>query len=425
MTFHLPAFLGQAEASLRRHRGAGPPAKQACARGRVLHNGLVPLLRTIGLLLLAALGWAGCATPSAPLTVAPPPITEVVVVPEPRAPARPSELVAAPEAPVSTPIATNQAPAPGISPVQTNRPAVAPAAPVNRYAGRQWIPLTEWCASHQLQPPRRAGSGAATTYQMATPCGPLILQMDSRIAHCGGAQCWLGFNPRILQGQPCLHVLDAEKTLDPLLRRPAALSKAPRVIVIDPGHGGRDGGVSQLKVPLEKNYALDWALRLRDLLQTNGWRVVLTRSNDTDIALSNRISVADHAGADLYVSLHFNSAFPYVSHKGIETYCSTPRGMASHLVRNAEDDALHAIPNNPWDEENMIWAWRLHRELLAATQASDGGVRRTRYMKVLRDQRRPAVLIEGGYLSNATELQHIATPAYRQALAVAVARALE
>jgi len=378
--------------------------------------------------MLAALGWAGCATPSAPVTTSPRPITEVVQVAAPRAPVIPTELTEAPEVRVPAPIVTNTVPAPAVTPLQTtltNLTTAGPAPSTNRYAGRQWIPLTQWCALHRLEPPRRVGSGAATSYQIAAPCGTITLRMESRIAQCGGAQCWLGFSPKVVQGQPCLHALDAEKTFDPLLRRPAALSKAPRVVVIDPGHGGRDGGVSQLKVPLEKNYALDWALRLRDLLATNGWRVVLTRSNDTDIALSNRISVADRAGADLYVSLHFNSSFPYVNHKGIETYCSTPRGMASHLVRNAEDDALHAVPNNPWDEQNMVWAWRLHRELLAATQASDGGVRRTRYMKVLRDQRRPAVLIEGGYLSNPTELQHIATPAYRQALAVAVARALE
>jgi N-acetylmuramoyl-L-alanine amidase len=69
-------------------------------------------------------------------------------------------------------------------------------------------------------------------------------------------------------------------------------------------------------------------------------------------------------------------------------------------------------------------AVRIHREILAVNGHHDRGLRRARFLGVLRSQERPAVLIEGGYLSNPTEASLIATPAYRQKLAAAVTRAL-
>jgi N-acetylmuramoyl-L-alanine amidase len=67
---------------------------------------------------------------------------------------------------------------------------------------------------------------------------------------------------------------------------------------------------------------------------------------------------------------------------------------------------------------------RIQRTLLKVTGAKDHGVRRARFMTVLRGQNRPAVLVEGGYLSNPREARRIADPAYRQKLAEAVAAAL-
>ena len=102
----------------------------------------------------------------------------------------------------------------------------------------------------------------------------------------------------------------------------------------------------------------------------------------------------------------------------------TPRGMLSSLTRGYEDDPSRVFPNNSFDGQNLQYAVRLHRALLAVNGSQDRGVSRARFMTVLRDQNRPAVLIEGGYLSNPREAEHIADPAYRQKLAEAVARAL-
>ena len=80
---------------------------------------------------------------------------------------------------------------------------------------------------------------------------------------------------------------------------------------------------------------------------------------------------------------------------------------------------------NAFDEQNFLLALQLHRALLKATGQADRAVRRARFQTVLQGQRRPAVLIEGGYLSSPAEARRIADPAFRQKLAEAVAEGVE
>ena len=174
----------------------------------------------------------------------------------------------------------------------------------------------------------------------------------------------------------------------------------------------------------EKQFTLDWALRLQSLLVTNGWQVFLTREDDREIALSNRVAFAEDHHADLFVSLHFNSAGTNKSQAGLETYCLTPFGMPSTITRGYMDDPSQKFPNNAFDPQNLQLALRLHRTLLEVNGHRDRGVRRARFLGVLRTQQRPAILIEGGYLSNPREARMIAEPAYRQKLAEAVAQSL-
>jgi N-acetylmuramoyl-L-alanine amidase len=100
-------------------------------------------------------------------------------------------------------------------------------------------------------------------------------------------------------------------------------------------------------------------------------------------------------------------------------------GLPSSLVRDYEDNVQQSFPNNAYDEQNLQIAYRLHRSVVEALCEPDRGVRRARFMGVLRGQNRPAVLIEAGYLSNAIEAKKIASADYRQKLAEAVARGLE
>lgn len=237
----------------------------------------------------------------------------------------------------------------------------------------------------------------------------------------------LGFNPQFIGGQIFLHVLDLQKNIEPQLQAFNGATKSNRVVVVDPGHGGLDAGTRSADGGRwEREFTLDWARRLAPLLERNGWRVFLTRTKDEDVSLPNRVAFAERMQADLFLSLHFNSAGNGTEDQaGLETYCLTPAGMSSSLTRGYNDNPDQVFPNNAYDRENLQYAIRLHRALLKVGGLADRGVRRARYQAVVRAQRRPAVLIEGGYLSNPAEAQRIADPAFRQQLAEAVATALE
>jgi N-acetylmuramoyl-L-alanine amidase len=322
----------------------------------------------------------------------------------------------------------------------SNEVDVAPAAPLpvappGINEGRPWpgdwenawIPLESWSRFNGFEKPAQLTEGSEAVYQLPTSRGLGILKIGSHVANFAGLQYGLGFAPRLIKGLPYIHSIDARKTLQVLINGSFPLpTSTNRTVVIDPGHGGKDSGTrSNNGQEVEKHYALDWARRLGLLLAANGWKVVFTRTNDSDVSLTERVAVAERVGADLFLSLHFNSAGSNRELFGLETYCLTPTGMPSNLLREYEDDPRERHPNNRFDELNFQLASRLHRSLLQATGVADRGVRRARFMAVLRGQHRPAVLIEGGYLSNPIEAQKIATPEYRQALAEGVAKALE
>jgi len=140
--------------------------------------------------------------------------------------------------------------------------------------------------------------------------------------------------------------------------------------------------------------------------------------------VDDRAAFAEAHHADLFISLHFNSAAPNRTQAGLETYCLTPTGMASTLIRGYNDFWSDNFPNNSYDAENLQLAVRLQAALLRAAGLEDRGVRRARFIGVLHDQHRPAVLIEGGYLSNPLEAKLIESPEFRQLLAEAIADAL-
>jgi N-acetylmuramoyl-L-alanine amidase len=246
------------------------------------------------------------------------------------------------------------------------------------------------------------------------------------VALWNGVEIRLGFAPQLIDGQPYIHTLDLNKTVYPLLQgEPTRAFRTNPVVVIDPGHGGENAGTrSVLGNHFEKEFTLDWALRLQSLLSANNCRAFLTRSNDTDLALSNRVSFATDHKADLFISLHFNSAAPNEAESGLETYCLTPAGVPSSLTRGFSDEIQQTFPNNAFDTQNLFLALRVHRALLQVNGHRDRGIRRARFPGVLRGQQRPAILVEGGYLSNPEEAKLIGDASYRQKLAEAVARAL-
>jgi N-acetylmuramoyl-L-alanine amidase len=211
------------------------------------------------------------------------------------------------------------------------------------------------------------------------------------------------------------------KTIAPVLHPPSLAANALiHTVVLDPGHGGADTGARGLSGHVEKEWTLDVARHVASRLADAGVRVLLTRETDSTTPLEGRPAFCLAHGGDLFVSIHFNSGGPTAN--GIETYCLTPAGSSS------TDDANprrrnDAQAGNRWDERNVWLAHCVHAAALGATGAADRGVRRARF-EVLRDANCPAILIEGGFLTNQTEEQYVLKAEYRERLSEAISKGI-
>ena len=228
-------------------------------------------------------------------------------------------------------------------------------------------------------------------------------------------QIWLSVPVAFKNGSAYLGAVDVRATVNPVLYPSRNLSgRRLRNIVLDPGHGGRDPGNMEGKRQ-EKQYALTFANELRELLAKAGFSVSLTRTRDTFIELPERAAIARRRGADLFLSLHFNSADgPGGSGvKGVETYCMTPVRASSTNARG-EGAGAGAYSGNRFDPKNVLLAYQLQKAITEKTGAEDRGVKRARF-QVLRDAEMPAVLIEAGFMTNPSDARRIyETPLRRQ-----------
>lgn len=324
----------------------------------------------------------------------------------------------------TVPPTANPSPTSPVPPAAPNPlPAVPTLSPANTPTP-SWVPLAQWCQASGLTALTRITGGPAPLFELRTAHGVLQLRPGSQLIHWDGLELHLGFAPQFIEGRPYVYSLDLAKTIEPLIEDAPPLTTNP-IIVIDPGHGGENSGTRcVLDGRYEKEFTLDWADRLGALLTARGFQVYLTRTNDSDLALSNRVAFAAQHHADVFLSLHFNSTAPSETESGLETYCLTPAGLPSNLIRGFADETNLTFPNNAFDAQNLELALRVHRALLAVNGHRDRGVRRARFPGVLRNQERPAILVEGGYLSNPDEARQIEEPSYRQKLAEAVADAI-
>jgi N-acetylmuramoyl-L-alanine amidase len=189
--------------------------------------------------------------------------------------------------------------------------------------------------------------------------------------------------------------------------------------VLDPGHGGEDTGARAPGGVLEKTLVQDIARRVAQVLRASGVRVKLTRERDQSMGLQERAHRARRWDADVFVSIHLNSAAnPAAS--GVETYVLPVAGQASTAgdKRRAE-----AASGNGYDTRNMLLAYRVHRALCKASPGMDRGIRRGRF-EVLRLAPCPAALVECGFLSNPADRDRVASPEGRASLAAALAKGI-
>lgn len=266
-----------------------------------------------------------------------------------------------------------------------------------------------------LEPGRRA--------QFHSEWTQLEIEADKRDVSYNGSRLFLGDAVAASGGKLLISRVDLESLIGPLLRSStyAATAREPRTIVLDAGHGGRDTGTRNPNLKLdEKGLTLDVTKRLAALLEREGYRVILTRSDDTYVALEERAAVADKAKADLFISIHFNAVAPGSQAQGTETYVLTPRYQRSTSSAELDDSDKIAQPGNVADPWNAILGYQIHRQLLDELGSRDRGLKRARFV-VLRLVSCPAVLVEAGYLSNDAEGRKIGSAAYRQKIAEALA----
>src|SRR5277367_2528157 len=216
--------------------------------------------------------------------------------------------------------------------------------------------------------------------------------------------------------------MDVIKLFEPVLR-PTEISgrHSIRGVVIDAGHGGSDNGAGS-RFGNEKTYTLDTAYRLDAILRGAGLKTVFTRRTDTFVDLYERAHIASLYSDYLFVSIHFNSATEEA--RGLETYCLSPRGAASTSSRYLTRGDIQKLPGNDYDTQNILLASMVHSEIIKLNPgdaSADRGVKRARFV-VIKQNVLPAILVEGGFVSNHFEAARVNRPDYRQSLAQAIAR---
>ena len=213
---------------------------------------------------------------------------------------------------------------------------------------------------------------------------------------------WLQFLPRI--------------ATFPETTRKRASEQPFAVVVIDPGHGGLDSGTMKAGM-IEKDLTLDVARRAERLLQSRGLATMLTRADDSYVSLAARAAIANEQPNCIFISIHFDEAGRSAA-TGIETYyamrqVSIPERVMSWLpfLQKA------ALESN--NSESQSLASFIQEELVAHTQAVNRGTRPQQFF-VIANVLHPAVLVEGGFLTNKEDVGKLATEDYREQIAAAI-----
>lgn len=166
-------------------------------------------------------------------------------------------------------------------------------------------------------------------------------------------------------------------------------------VVLDPGHGGHDRGCG-IGYVFEKHLALDTARRVEELLRKAGLRVVMTRTRDVFIPLADRAAAGNRYGNAIFVSIHYN-------------YARSGGGGAETYYHFSASHSLAAY----------IQAYMVQR-----TRMVNRGVKNARFHVIRNTTRNPAVLVECGFVSNATERARMLTGEFRARLAEGIAQGI-
>jgi N-acetylmuramoyl-L-alanine amidase len=253
---------------------------------------------------------------------------------------------------------------------------------------------------------------------------PLEFVGGSREVIINGARSWLCFPVIEHEGKYLVSRTDLAKTIEPLLR-PQRIPNAGKVetVVLDPGHGGHDKGALS-RYGSEKDFALDVARTLRPLLQAKGLRVIMTREGDYFVPLEVRAQIANAARESIFVSIHFNATDRDPNATGFEIFSFTPRGAPSTSDDSVAPSSLSMQAGTTVDAQSVALSACIYHSMIGHIPEFDRGIKRARFA-VLRLTRVPAVLVEGGFLTERGESQLIAKKEWRARLAQAIGAGVE
>src|SRR6266550_800169 len=267
-------------------------------------------------------------------------------------------------------------------------------------------------------------SASGEKVELETVKNPLEFVSGSREVMINGARSWLCFPVIEHDGKYLVSRTDVAKTIEPLVRphRVANVGKV-ETIVLDPGHGGYDKGQVS-RYGYEKDFALDVARKLRPLLLSKGLRVIMTREGDYFVQLEVRAQIANKARDSIFVSIHFNASNDDRNATGFEIFSFTPRGAPSTSDSAVAPSAPSTQPGTTVDAQSTALSACIYHSLLGHLAEYDRGIKRARFA-VLRLTKVPAVLIEGGFLTEKGECRLIANKDWRAKLAAAIGVGIE
>ncbi len=191
------------------------------------------------------------------------------------------------------------------------------------------------------------------------------------------------------------------------------------MVLIDPGHGGQDSGAMRNGV-LEKDLALDVAHRLERLAQKRGFETMMTRRDDKWISLARRAAAANRERNCIFVSIHFDEGARAAA-TGVQTFYAAQQAPKSSIPSWLP--FLQPALGEPGNIESQSLAAFVQEAIVARTRAFNRGTTAQQFY-VVANVRHPAVLVEGGFLSNDEDIAKLTTEGYREELALAITEGL-
>lgn len=283
-----------------------------------------------------------------------------------------------------------------------------------------WAPAAEvggvpYQSVEELRSFYKLSTGVKTTRKgaVALSMGDLAVELGpgSREMRIGGVRLMLA---RPLQRDAAGNVLlsreDWVKWLDPILRPTYISGRAPvRTVVLDAAHGGHDVGTPSSYVN-EAATTLQLATRLKEVLEKQGFQVVLTRSGDYFLSDRQRVEIANREPQAIFVSLHLNSG--RTDYRGAQVYTTAPAAPGTTPT-----------PGNAHDAAQAALAFALQSALVTIAGAPDAGCARAHY-SLLSSITCPAVWVELGYATHPQEGPALASAAYQDTLVQALAQGI-